>query len=208
MKVKVCGMTDKENVKEVVDAGPDYLGFIFFQGSKRYVGDSRLRSFFESVPATIIRTGVFVDEDIKYVVEKAKTFNLGLIQLHGSESPDYCGAIREKGFNVVKSFGIAGMDDLERTGVYIDSCDYFLFDSKTDGYGGSGLSFRWDILSGLGFDKPFFLSGGIGPDDTGLIKALKHESLYAVDINSRFETSPGIKDAALVREFINSLNDR
>ncbi len=200
-------MTDPENVGDVVAAGPDFLGFIFFPGSKRYIGNYRLRDLFESVPASIVKTGVFVDDDRRNVIEKAKAFKLGMIQLHGSESPGYCSAIMEKGYKVVKSFGIAGKADFESLDKYTESCDYFLFDSKTDIYGGSGVSFRWDILSDYWHSKPFFLSGGIGPGDIDSIRALEYKSLFAVDINSRFEVSPGFKDAALVREFINSIND-
>jgi phosphoribosylanthranilate isomerase len=207
LKIKVCGMTDPGNVKEIAGTAPDLMGFIFYSGSKRYVGKHPDDALFLNVPSGILKTGVFVNEEAFRVVEIARLFRLGLVQLHGNETVDYCKYIKDKGLSIIKAFEINQRISFMSLEKYLDVCDYFLFDSKTGSRGGSGLKFDWEKIDEYDLNKPFFLGGGIGPEDICLIKHIKHGSLIGVDINSRFETRPGIKDAMKVQEFINKTKE-
>jgi len=208
IKVKVCGMRDPENAGKISLTGPDFMGFIFYRGSARYIGDEPDLSLFGNIGRDIKKVGIFADEDRNRITDMAYLAGLDLVQLHGSETPLYCSALRSSGLTVIKSFGITGRFGFSILKDYESACDYFLFDSGTGQSGGSGQKFGWDILERLDTGKPFFIGGGVGPGDTAKIKALENTGLYAVDINSRFETSPGIKDESLVREFINELKYR
>jgi len=201
IKIKVCGMKDPVNVKEISYAWPDYLGFIFWPGSPRYVGDHPPLSLFQNVPPDIVKAGVFVNENQENILDIAQRAGLGMIQLHGNESPEYCWGLMSSGLEIVKSFNIGENFDFDRIKSFLTCCDYFLFDEKSEKPGGSGRKFKWDQLTDYRLEKPFFLSGGIGPEDAGLIKEMDNNGLFAVDINSRFEISPGIKDVAMVKGF-------
>jgi phosphoribosylanthranilate isomerase len=207
IKVKVCGMTDIGNVIEVTEAGADYLGFIFFSGSSRFVGVSPDESLFARIPENISKTGVFVNDDREKVMMLAGRYNLDAIQLHGDEPPEYCSALQKSGYKVIKSFGVSLDFDFSNLIPFMEVCDYFLFDTRLPGHGGSGMKFDWGKLTDYKMEKPYFLSGGIGPADIHLIKGIRHKSLYAVDINSRFEVSPGIKNSAAVSKFIKELKN-
>jgi len=198
-------MNDPSNVKEMVEAKPDFMGFIFYPGSTRYVGAEPDSSLFHNVPSGITRVGVFVNEDKGKIIESALSFGLGMIQLHGNESPEYCSFLRSSGLKIVKAFNVSKDFDFELARPYISVCDYFLFDTKNEKAGGSGKKFNWQILNRYNLEKPFFLSGGIGPDDTGMIKVITNRGFFAVDVNSCFETSPGIKDVKLVKSFIDEI---
>lgn len=208
IKVKVCGMLDPVNIREIAGAGPDYLGFIFYPGSKRYVGGNPDGSLFRMVPPETAKVGVFVNETADRLLELAGRCDLQVIQLHGTEEPDYCAAIKSAGYQVIKAFGIGTGHDLDCLEQYVPVCDYFLFDSRSDVYGGSGIRFNWDFLRHYQERVPFFLSGGIRSTDTGTIREIKHPGFYAVDINSGFETGPGVKDIEMVRSFIKEIKDR
>ena len=205
LKVKVCGMTDSRNLSSIADAGPDFLGFIFYPGSPRYNGRAAADSLLSKVPATIEKVGVFVNEEPEEVVSITGILGIRIVQLHGSESSGYCAVIRSSGCRVVKSFGIDMEFDFDDLIPYYDTCDYFLFDTRSVLHGGTGVKFDWNKLSEYQHDKPFFLSGGIRPGDAHEIRGVCHRSLFAIDINSRFETSPGIKDPIAVRSFIREI---
>lgn len=205
IKVKVCGMRDRMNVRAVIAAGPDYLGFIFYPGSKRYVGDHPAKNLFQGIPVKIKKVGVFVNEVPENILERAKQFNLSFIQLHSSESPDLCRTIGSSGLKVIKAFGIGSDFDFEKLISYAPVCDYFLFDTQTERFGGTGLRFNWDLLDRYKLDVPFFLSGGISSEDAGIIRLLNHPLLHAADINSKFEISPGVKDPDKVKSFIQEI---
>jgi len=205
IKVKVCGMRDRLNVQQVAGAGTDFLGYIFYPGSRRYVGAIPDNGMFKDLPAGIQKAGVFVDEQPEVILELAERYSLQLIQLHGAESPELCMKIRSAGLRVIKAFGIAAGFDFNNVVPYEQGCDFFLFDSKSKEYGGTGLPFVWDLLEGYRLQVPFYLSGGIGPEDAKAVREFTHPALYAVDINSRFEIAPGIKDADKVRKFIQEL---
>jgi len=207
IRVKVCGMTDPLNVREIVLAKPDFIGFIFFPGSPRYVGEEADMNLFSSLPSGIMSTGVFLNEDNKKILDISVRNDLDVIQLHGNESPETCLQLKSEGLIVIKAFNIDAGFTFDTLTRYKKSCDFFLFDTKGKTAGGSGKKFDWAKLEEYLPDKPFFLSGGIGPEDAGVIKSMINRGLFAVDINSRFEISPGIKDSVLVKEFVEEIKN-
>jgi phosphoribosylanthranilate isomerase len=206
-RVKVCGMCDPLNVKEIAEAKPDFMGFIFFSGSPRYVGKDPEISLFHNVPNSIKKAGVFVNENNQKILDLSIRTGLDIVQLHGNESPASCLQLRSSGLTIIKTFNIDNHFDLQFLIHYIPVCDFFLFDAKGERPGGSGMKFNWTKLEDYSFDKPFFLSGGIGPEDTRIFKAMENRGLFAIDINSRFEISPGIKDVVLVKTFIKKIKN-
>ncbi len=205
MKVKVCGMRNRENIREITACKPDLLGFIFYPSSKRYVGDRFDPRLLRKIPPYIYKVGVFVDESPEKIVQLIERYNLDIVQLHGDEDVKVVSALKAKRISIIKSFRVDEHFDFNLTEPFLPFCDFFLFDSKTDSYGGSGVKFPWANLDKYKFQKPFFLSGGIGIEDIEAISAVKHPGLYGVDINSRFEISDGYKDVFLVGEFINKV---
>lgn len=199
-------MCNPGNVREVAEAKPDFMGFIFYPESKRYVGKSADERLFSNVPARIIKTGVFVNENPEKIMKFIRRFRLDAIQLHGSEPPDYCNFYKSKGLITLKAFGIGNDFDFDMLIPYLKSCDYFLFDTMTKNYGGSGIRFDWSKLDEYQLDKEFFLSGGIGYEDIHDLRTFNHKGFYAVDINSRFESSTGIKDSERIKTFIKEIN--
>jgi len=190
-----------ENIKELVSLPIDMMGLIFYEKTKRYAGNlpaSELRV----VPSNIQKVGVFVNASEEDIFDKIKKYDLQVVQLHGNESPDFCRKIKKAGVKVIKSFSIEGVEDFKKLHLYENICDYFLFDTKTPLYGGSGNKFDWGILSSYTGETPFILSGGIGPEDVESIKKLQNPKLYGIDLNSRFETSPGEKDVEKLKEFL------
>lgn len=200
MKIKVCGMRDAENIREVENLGIDMMGFIFWPKSKRYVSE-----FPENMPIYAKRVGVFVDESIEQVKQIADDYALDIIQLHGSESPAYAQELRE--WEVIKAFNIATKKDLEATKPYEGIVDYLLFDTKGQSVGGNGEKFDWSVLESYDGKTPFLLSGGIGPDDAERVKMFNHPQCIGIDLNSRFEISPGLKDVKKLKFFIEKLKE-
>ncbi len=208
LKIKVCGLISPGNVIEVISSLPDFVGYIFYPRSPRYVGKNPDLSLFKIVPGNIVKVGVFVDEDRDTVIVTAKSAGIDTIQLHGKESPEYCRDIRSSGFKIIKAFSIGDKLDQLAIKAYAGVTDFFLFDTRSDSGGGSGKKFNWDILEQYKLEKPFFLSGGIGREDVKKIKDYKNNCLYGIDINSRFERSSGIKDPELVRSFIEEIKNK
>ena len=271
MRLKICGLRQTENIKSLLSLKPDYLGFIFYEKSKRHaegVLDAKVVNFqkvdnFES--KTPIKTGVFVNEDfdkIKAIVEK---YGLNAVQLHGDESANFCRKLRaiihlptpleggqdstkiknpivgekkgigkykkrtnnlapqknqvvavspleggrwvNNGLQIIKVFSVNDDFDFSITKKYEPIVDLFLFDTKGKERGGNGIAFDWDILKKYNGEKPFFLSGGIGPDDASEIKKINHPKLYGVDINSQFEIEPGLKNVELVKRFFKEIKN-
>ena len=197
MLIKVCGMRDAENIREVESLGIDLMGFIFWPKSSRYVSER---------PAYLPnckRVGVFVNEDIEIVKRTAKDFGLNLIQLHGSESPEYVRLLRE--WKIIKAFNIATPGDLKQTSAYEGLADYFLFDTKGKSVGGNGEKFDWRVLDSYRGNTPFLLSGGIGPEDAEFLSHWQHPQCIGFDINSRFEQEPGMKKVNKIKTFINTI---
>lgn len=201
MKIKVCGMRDPANLRQLIDLAPDYIGFIFHQGSKRFVGNIE-ESIMALVPEHIKKTGVFVDAERVEIENKIQKYALGAVQLHGKESAAFCRQIKEEGTEVIKAFGIDESFNFNTLNDYINSVDYFLFDTRTSQHGGSGRVFDWDFLKKYTLTLPYFLSGGLSVDNLDEVKGINDTRLYAVDINSRFETEPGIKDLNKVKKAI------
>ena len=204
MKLKVCGMREKNNIISLTDLKPNYIGFIFWISSTRYVDQST-----PSLPEAIKKTGVFVDATIDFIQSMVQNHQLKAVQLHGEETPDYCSIIQKFGVEVIKSFSIKDQFDYNKINIYEDYCDYYLFDTKGKLPGGNGYAFDWTLLNAYPSEKPFFLSGGIGPNELIKIKDLINTSLplYAIDVNSKFEYSPGFKNIDLIRQFKKQLDE-
>jgi len=202
--VKICGMKDAGNIREVVKASPQFLGFIFYPKSPRYVKGSLSPEDMKLIPPHIKKVGVFVDEDLDTVIKEVNTYHLDMLQLHGHETPEYCAACREH-CKVIKSFHVDGQFNFEQLSNYEPVADYYLFDTKSSLYGGSGKTFNWKLLSEYKSDKPYFLSGGIGMDEIPGITNLDTPPLFAVDLNSKLESEPGIKDPDLTQRVINEI---
>lgn len=201
--IKVCGMTDGDNIRAVEALGADMIGLIFYPRSPRCV-----REVPSYLPERAQRVGVFVDAGFDDIMRKRDGYGLGYVQLHGSESPELCRRLRAEGLRVVKAFGIdADGRALPRACfAYEDTCDFYLFDTSSKSYGGSGNTFDWGVLDRYDGKLPFFLSGGIGPEHIKELKLVEHKCFAGIDLNSRFEIKPGIKDEALLRDFLHGLD--
>jgi phosphoribosylanthranilate isomerase len=208
MLIKVCGMRDSANIHEIAGLKPDLLGFIFYPQSKRYVGKEFPQEIIDSVMPGIKKVGVFVNEELDSLILIQQKYNFDFVQLHGNESPLYCQAVREKGIKVWKAFGIHENFDWSALNPYLEVCDYFLFDTSSKGYGGSGVKFDWHMLGKYKLTHPYFLSGGIGPEDASDIANLKFPLMAGIDINSRFEIEPGYKDAGKVKVFFERIKGK
>lgn len=195
-------MRDAENIREVESLGVDLMGFIFWPKSSRYVSERP-----NYLPTKCKRVGVFVDEDIETIKKIADDYVLDFIQLHGHESPDYSRALRAEGGSsaIIKAFNIATKEDLEITKAYEGIVDYFLFDTKGKCVGGNGEKFDWSVLDAYNSNTPFLLSGGIGPDDAERVKAFHHPKCVGIDLNSRFEFAPALKDINKIKEFVKEI---
>ena len=204
MKLKVCGMKYQDNILEVAELQPHYIGFIFHEPSSRcFEGNIPI------LPESIQKVGVFVDKPVEYIVQHIEKYQLDAIQLHGHESAEVCRLLKSTGKTVIKVFSIKDNFDFDVLDVYEEVCDYFLFDTKGRLPGGNGYAFNWKILDDYQSTKPFFLSGGIGIDEMdNLIKFKQSEAskfCYAVDVNSKFEIEPGLKNIDELKNFVNEL---
>lgn len=204
MIVKVCGMRDADNIRAVESLGVDWMGFIFYGPSSRNV--ETLPSY---LPQDVKRVGVFVDEDPLTVSLRVKQFGLEIVQLHGGEDPRYIGRIRAlcPGITVVKALSIASDKDLDKASAYFGMVEYFLFDTKAKLAGGNGVQFDWSILNSYRGTVPFILSGGIGPEDAARINAFNHPMMEGIDLNSRFETAPALKDVESLKSFLSQIKN-
>ncbi len=205
MKVKVCGMRQFENIQEITQLPIDLMGFIFYPKSKRFVGEDFDPKILYSIPETIQKVGVFVNEDLETVFEKYQKYNLDFVQLHGKESPEFCQKLKQQNLEIIKVFSIGTVFDFSILEAYKPHCDYFLFDTQTPDYGGSGQKFSWEILKKYDNEIPLFLSGGIGQDDASAIQELDFLNIEVIDINSRFELEPALKNPKWIEKFINDL---
>jgi len=201
MKWKVCGLRD--NIEEVLVLKPDYAGFIFYPKSPRFVG---LNFKMPVIPHEVKKVGVFVNENPESVLKTSKKYHLDFVQLHGSELVEDCLFLKKNGVGVIKAISIADSSDFNTTFQYRDAVDYFLFDTKTEAYGGSGKRFEWRLLDHYSMEKQYFLSGGIDLDAIGEIMKIKSHLLLAIDVNSRFEVKPGMKDLKRLKEIEGRLN--
>ncbi|MBR3656011.1 MAG: phosphoribosylanthranilate isomerase [Prevotella sp.] len=198
MIVKVCGMRDAQNIRDVDKLGVDWIGMIFCSQSKRFVAE--VPSY---LPKHQKRVGVFVDAPLEDIRQHISDYQLNIIQLHGQESPDYVKAL--KPHTTIKAFNIAKADDLVQTEQYEGIADYFLFDTKGLMVGGNGQKFDWSVLTAYHGKTPFLLSGGIGLDDAESIGSFHHPCCIGIDLNSRFEISPALKDIDKLRTFLGKI---
>ena len=202
MKLKVCGMREPENIKALSALTPDFMGFIFWAPSSRYVETTT-----PELPSAIKKTGVFVDASVDYIQSMVLQHKLQAVQLHGEETPQYCALVQDFGVEVIKAFSVKDSFDFSQLEPYETSCDFFLFDTKGELPGGNGYGFDWSLLTKYPSQKPFFLSGGIGLEHTIQIKALLNIDLplYAIDVNSKFELAPALKNIDALTQFKNEL---
>ena len=201
MLVKVCGMREPDNVKQVAQLGIDMMGFIFYPKSPRYASHVVARS---DADRNICRVGVFVNDSIPNMLDKIHSFSLNAVQMHGSESRLLCEQLREaKGdMKIIKAISVSTAGDIQKYKEYVGAVDYFLFDTKCKTVGGSGQQFDWQVLDEYDGDVPFLLSGGIGPEDASRILSFHHPRFVGIDLNSRFETEPGLKNVEKLKEFL------
>lgn len=229
--IKVCGMRDGENIRQVTALGVDWIGMIFWPKSPRNVtmipthagiipdrvpSDLPLQTETQSSDQLsqkqFSRVGVFVDEMAQNIITRAVNFKLDLIQLHGHESPTFIRNLRatldpdlRPGIRIIKAISVSNREDIATYRQYEDCVDYFLFDTKCQSVGGSGQQYDWSLLDSYDGSKPFLLSGGIGPDDAERVKAFRHPRFIGIDLNSRFETEPGLKDIQKLKTFLSQL---
>lgn len=205
--IKVCGMRQSDNIRQVEALGIDMMGFIFWEPSTRYVAQKP-----DYLPACA-RTGVFVNASPEYILSTVRTYGLSYVQLHGQESPEFCHHLRQNlnqsglaSVQLIKAFSISTPEDLAPVQKYENLCHFLLFDTKTPLPGGSGKQFDWQILQHYSGTLPFLLSGGISPNDAHRLQEFHHPLCVGIDLNSRFEISPGLKDATLLKTFLTQLN--
>jgi len=221
LKLKVCGMKYQDNINQVATLQPDYLGFIFYDKSRRFIQDN-----IPQVPNTIKKVGVFVDADLSDVTDKINKYKLQAVQLHGKESPKFCDALhrvelvsashdndlKQVQVEIIKVFSIKDEFNFDTLKPYEEVCDYFLFDTKGKLPGGNGYTFNWNVLKNYPSTKPFFLSGGIGLDQIENIKQFQNSEAskycYAIDVNSKFEIEPGLKNIKQLKELKKNLSFR
>lgn len=207
MKIKVCGITSIDEALALSKAGVNYVGFIFYPASKRYALHTLSLDQIKSVQLPgVLKVGVFVNEPLEKVIATATEAGLDMVQLHGDETPNYCKEMANH-YPVIKAFRISETDDVAyKISEYLEDIDYLLFDTASSVYGGSGISFDWKKLANATGQKPYFLSGGIGPDDvskiTSFVESDAAGNCTAVDVNSKFETAPGQKNIQLLQSFI------
>lgn len=201
MKLKVCGITQLEQLKRLDELGVDYAGLIFYEQSARCVTNKLSAEEVRPLLTSLKKVGVFVNAEEEYLMEKVETFGLDIVQLHGDETPGFCNHISNQ-VTVIKAFRITQSNEQNIDWMikpYEEFCDYYLFDTnRKNAYGGTGEKFDWKILSHNKINKPFFLSGGIGLKDVEKLKAFEHPFFYCVDVNSRVEISEGIKDMSSI----------
>jgi len=205
LKIKICGMLEAENIAEVAALNPDLMGFIFYPSSPRFAGLILNAEALHNLSPSIIKTGVFVNEDFNPIIRSVEQFYLDYVQLHGNETPDLCFRLRETGIRVIKTFSISAKHNFKDCSDFIACTDYFLFDTSTSGFGGSGNKFNWEELKNYDLDHPFFLSGGISANDLSKIQEVGNPMFYGIDLNSRFEIKPGLKDIVILKKFISEI---
>lgn len=197
LKLKICGMRNSANIVDVIALQPDYMGFIFYKDSPRYVGED-----FELpvIPKAVKKVGVFVNEQTDQIIRSVSDYQLDLVQLHGHETIDQCKKLKTAEVEVIKVFSVDENFDFNTVNTYKDYVRYFLFDTKGKYYGGNARTFDWSLLEKYDQSVPFFLSGGISPENVSTVKQFNNLNIYALDVNSGVEVSPGLKDLNKVQE--------
>lgn len=202
LRIKVCGMKYTENRQQVEELGVDFLGYIFYAPSKRFIGEMPEPGLFAAEKSKV---AVFVNENAFEILGLAKNLEFEYVQLHGKENPKTCQMLKKQGLKVIKAFNVNANFNFADTENFAKVADFFLFDTKTKLPGGSGEKFDWSMLENYTGHTPFFLSGGIGPDDVESIKNLSHPKLTGLDLNSGFEDEPGLKNIEKLKQFIEEI---
>ena len=207
MLVKVCGMREPENIEKVAQLGVDMMGFIFYPKSPRFASLSIART---AADKNICRVGVFVNESVELISDKILQFDLDAVQLHGNESRELCEQLHEQNglLKVIKAISVSVARDIQKYKEYVGAVDYFLFDTKCKTVGGSGQQFDWQVLENYDGDVPFILSGGIGPEDVERIRNFHHPKCIGIDLNSKFEMEPGLKDVEMLKTFLENIENK
>ena len=210
MNIKVCGITQLKQLQQLEALNIDYAGLIFYKESPRYMGDKISGREIKDADFDLKKVGVFVNPSYSDLLDAIDAYGLDIVQLHGNETPEMCEELSAE-VEVMKAFRITPGDAVNMDSMlepYDAVCDYYLFDTGglKESFGGTGQQFDWSILKKAKIEKPFFLSGGIGSDDVQKIKAFSHPDFFALDINSKFETAPGVKDMAAILKFLQGLN--
>ncbi len=206
VRLKICGMKYPDNILEVGSLLPDYMGFIFWKKSARYFDGTM-----PTLPQSIKKTGVFVNASQEEIGSKVTQYDLQAVQLHGQESVAFCKELKEyfgNAIEIIKVFSVDSAFDFDQLKPFETVCDYFLFDTKGKLPGGNGTTFDWKVLENYSSKKPFFLSGGIGVDEIDLVNEILKTDLplFAVDLNSKFEIEPGLKNTKLLSSFKQKIN--
>lgn len=206
MNIKVCGITQFKQLQQLEALNIDYAGLIFYKDSPRYMGDKISAKQVKEADFDLKKVGVFVNPGYSELLDAIDEYGLDIVQLHGNETPEMCEELSGE-VEVIKAFRIAGDESVnldEMVMPYDAVCDFYLFDTAglKESFGGTGKQFDWGILKKAKIEKPFFLSGGIGPDDVQKVRSFKHPDFFAIDINSKFETAPGVKDMAAILKFL------
>jgi phosphoribosylanthranilate isomerase len=206
MNIKVCGITQFKQLQQLEALNIDYAGLIFYKDSPRYMGDKLSGKEVKQADFDLKKVGVFVNPSYSDLLDAIDEYGLDIVQLHGNETPEMCEELSGE-VEVIKAFRITGDQSInidEMIMPYDAACDFYLFDTAglKESFGGTGQQFDWGILKKAKIEKPFFLSGGIGPDDAAKVKAFSHLDFFAIDINSKFETAPGVKDMAAILKFL------
>ena len=208
MKLKVCGITQLEQLKQLDEIGVNYAGLIFYEQSARCIINKLKADDVKHFPFALKKIGVFVNAEEEYILTQVENFGLDIVQLHGDETPAFCSQVSNH-VTVTKAFRITQTNEQNIDWMvkpYEEYCDYYLFDTnRKNAYGGTGEKFDWKVLNENKINKPFFLSGGIGVNDIEKVKAFEHPFFYCVDVNSKVEIAEGIKDINMVREIANEL---
>jgi phosphoribosylanthranilate isomerase len=208
MKVKICGMREAANILAVADFNPDFLGFIFYQKSARYAGETLDTELLRSLPESICKVGVFVDAPLTELLATTAQFSLDYVQLHGHETPTYCQAVSEQGLRVMKAFAVDADFDFGTLAPYAPVCELFLFDTKGRHPGGNGHIFDWQLLNAYHGPTPFLLGGGLGPANVDELLNFHHPQLVGYDFNSLLEVAPGFKDVEATGQLLTRLHEQ
>ena len=208
MKIKICGIKYKDNLQDIIRLSPDFLGFNFYRKSVRYMADELSPDDLAMIPGSIKKTGIFVNQDANEISGLTQKYGLDYVQLHGNESAEMCKTLNNSGIMIIKAFSIHFDFRFEALEAYLPWCSFFLFDTATPLFGGSGKKFDWNLLEKYTYAHPFFLSGGIKPGDAENLLNTGFPSMEGVDVNSGFETEPGIKDVEKLKVFMKIIKNR
>lgn len=205
MKLKICGLKHAENIQAIAALQPDFMGFIFYDKSPRNVIGTLDKNVLKALPKSSRKIGVFVNADFDEITKQVADYELDGVQLHGNESPQFCSQLQAENLFVFKAFSVDDSFDFAVTIPYKKYVDYFVFDTKAPGgHGGHGVAFDWKILDKYDNEIPFLLAGGVSLENVEEVKKLTHLNLFGIDVNSKFEIEPGVKDMEKLRE-LNSL---